>query len=85
MTTCEVPAADPIPSAVQACAALVSRLPLEQARARRGTIARAWSTSVVWLRARRMPRAGVRRDARLEPADARAAVAHYLATHWVNR
>ena len=83
MTTCDVPATEPI-RAAQACADLVASLPLDRARARRGVVA-LWHALVERWRARRMPRPGVRRDARPDPADARAAVSHYLAVHWVNR
>jgi hypothetical protein len=90
MTTCEVPAAEPIRGA-QACADLVARLPRPEVRGRARLIARSWSATVAWLRALRMsrtdgmPRADVRRDARPDPAAAREAASHYLATHWVNR
>ncbi|MET4159001.1 hypothetical protein [Agromyces sp. PvR057] len=81
--TCTAATTEPMPVA-QVCADLAARLPRHRARTL-DLFARARLATVAFLRAVRMPRAGARRDARLDPADARAAVAHYLSTHWVNR
>lgn len=71
-------------SGARVCAELASRLPRRRALAG-GIRSRVWLPALARLRGFRMPRADDRRDARPDPADARAAVSHYLSTHWVNR
>ncbi|KQM81945.1 hypothetical protein [Agromyces sp. Leaf222] len=81
--TCTAATTEPMPGA-QMCADLAARLPQHRARAR-DLLARAWARTIAGIRRFRMSRADARRDARPDPADARAAAEYYLSTHWVNR